>query len=62
MDGVAYISFSHHVPGLESDDLQFFELAGARGLVTVATRYFQAPHMWSDKEVDIYIYELAHRS
>lgn len=56
--GSAYITFSHHVPGLEHDDLNFFTLAEQSGLRVVSKQEFSAPHMWSAKQATIYLCEL----
>lgn len=56
--GSAIITFSHHVPGLENDDLNFFTLAEQQGLKLMEKKSFSAPHMWSDKQATIFLYEL----
>ena len=56
--GLAYITFSHHVPGLEHDDLAFFSIAEAHGFQTQYTKQFAAPHMWSDRMSTIYLHVL----
>lgn len=56
--GSAFITFSHHVPGLEHDDLNFFSLAEQQGLKTVSKQEFSAPHMWSNKLATIFLVEL----
>lgn len=58
LGGRALISFSHHFPGRESHDLNFFDIAEDFGLNIVAKSSFRAPHMWSDRVVDIHLYEL----
>lgn len=56
--GKAYVAFSNHIPGLEKDDMMFFEIASRYGLQTIDTKSFQAPHMWSDRMATIYLYTL----
>jgi EEF1A N-terminal glycine/lysine methyltransferase len=57
--GTVLITFSHHIPGLESADLKFFEKAQHTfGLSIISKREFAAPHMWSDKMVTIFLVEL----
>ena len=57
--GKIFISFSHHMPGNEEIDLNFFKLAEERGLFTVKTSCINAPYMWDpSKLVPLYVYEL----
>ena len=56
--GRALITFSHHIPGREAHDLQFFEIAESIDLRVASKSSVLAPHMWSDKSVDIFLYEL----
>lgn len=56
--GLAFITFSHHIPGLEGEDISFFEKAKLYGFVIVAQETVCAPHMWSDRIVDVFLYTL----
>ena len=60
LDGVALLSFSHHIPGLESADLNFIDLATENfGFEICSSIIRSAPHMWnSERIVEIYIYKL----
>jgi nicotinamide N-methyltransferase len=59
-NGIAFISFSHHIPGLEKEDLRFFEFAENDFHFKVkALQTVEAPHMWDElKKSNIYIYSL----
>lgn len=57
--GLAMLTFSHHVPGLETQDLKFFDDAvnsGNWALEETLTR--PVKHMWSDRMVDMHLYIL----
>lgn len=56
--GVCFISFSHHMPGLESKDLAFFEIMERKSFSVTNVSEVSVPHMWSDKCAIVYIYEL----
>lgn len=56
--GTAYLSFSHHIPGLEKNDLNFFDILCKKHFSVVSTKEVAVPHMWSDKAATVYIYEL----
>jgi predicted nicotinamide N-methyase len=56
--GMAILTFSHHVPGLEGEDLKFFEKACASGWKLIGTSETPVKHMWSDKIVPMHIYLL----
>ncbi len=56
--GTAFVTFSHHVPGCEQDDLAFFEEAAKSGLRVVHQRACSAPHMWKETDTTIHLYEL----
>lgn len=59
--GCFLLSFSHHIPGLEASDLQFFELAREVGFDVVKQTSVMSTSMWSGKPTDIFIYELLYR-
>jgi nicotinamide N-methyltransferase len=57
--GHLIVSYSHHIPGLEAADDNFFEVAKAVGFSTISTQTFSAPHMWNDQKTSlIYVCEL----
>ena len=56
--GVCFISFSHHIPGLEYKDMAFFEIMRRKSFSVICVREVAVPHMWSDKCAVVYIYEL----
>lgn len=56
--GVCFMSFSHHMPGLESKDLAFFEIMERKNFSVINVSEVAVPHMWSDKCAIVYIYEL----
>lgn len=56
--GTAYLSFSHHIPGLEKNDLNFFDLLCKKHFSVVSIKEVCVPHMWSDKAATVYIYEV----
>lgn len=51
--GLAIFTFSHHIPGLEQNDLNFFEMAKGDGFQVVSETVQEAPHMWSDRLVPL---------
>jgi predicted nicotinamide N-methyase len=53
--GIAIITFSHHIPGLEAEDLSFFDKATEKGWRVVDKVAQPVKHMWSDKTVDMFI-------
>jgi EEF1A N-terminal glycine/lysine methyltransferase len=59
--GLAFISFSHHIPGLEENDLKFFEIAREFGFDVESTHTFDVPRMWSDKIAPLFLYVLRKR-
>jgi nicotinamide N-methyltransferase len=59
--GAVFLTFSNHIPGLEDKYLEFFEVANRFGLELVSKHTFEAPHMWSDKMTEVFLYELTHR-
>lgn len=56
--GVCLMSFSHHIPGLESKDLAFFKIMERNNFSVINVHEVAVPHMWSDKCAVVYIYEL----
>ena len=56
--GVCLMSFSHHIPGLESNDLAFFKIMERNNFFVINVHEVAVPHMWSDKGAVVYIYEL----
>jgi predicted nicotinamide N-methyase len=59
LGGLAYVGFSHHHPGREEIDLQFFEIAKSQGWVVQATHTLQVSDQWNvEKKNQFYIYEL----
>lgn len=58
LGGTVYLSFSHHIPGNESVDLNFFKIIKKFNIKIIDIKEVIAPHMWSDRKVIIYIYEL----
>lgn len=56
--GTAHISFSHHIPGLENDDLSFFDILKSRNFTVKRTTEIIVPHMWSDRSAVVYIYDV----
>ena len=56
--GMCFMSFSHHIPGLESKDLAFFEIMERKSFSVINVREVAVPHMWSDKCAIVYIYKL----
>ena len=57
--GLALVSFSHHVPGLEQRDLGFFALAEESGFRAVHVEDVPARHMWNEStSVSMHIYRL----
>jgi nicotinamide N-methyltransferase len=57
--GKIIMSFSHHIPGLESCDLGFFDLCESSGFFKITHRHTVATkHMWSDRKVDMYIFSM----
>ena len=56
----AFVSFAHHVPGHEHNDLSFFSKAKAlHGFQVTYLETFPAPHVvHADKLVDQYLYRL----
>jgi EEF1A N-terminal glycine/lysine methyltransferase len=56
--GTAYLSFSHHIPGLENNDLSFFEILKRRNFTVTRTTEIIVPHMWSDRSAVVYIYDV----
>lgn len=56
--GTAYLSFSHHIPGLENNDLSFFDILKQRKFIITRTTNIIVPHMWSERSAVVYIYDL----
>jgi len=56
--GTLLVTFSHHVPGVEDCDLNFFTLAEQVGFKVINRQSVKAPHMWQEKEATIFLYEL----
>lgn len=56
--GTVFLSFSHHIPGLEHQDLSFFEIIKNNGFSVTDVREVIVPHMWSNKSAVLYVYEL----
>ena len=57
--GIAILSYSHHIPGVELKDDAFFEIALAQGFEVHRKIAVQGKHMWkTDQHVDIFIVEL----
>eukprot|EP00596_Hydrurales_sp_CCMP1899_P005765 CAMPEP_0119045834 /NCGR_PEP_ID=MMETSP1177-20130426/42807_1 /TAXON_ID=2985 /ORGANISM="Ochromonas sp, Strain CCMP1899" /LENGTH=218 /DNA_ID=CAMNT_0007018217 /DNA_START=237 /DNA_END=890 /DNA_ORIENTATION=+ len=44
--GTVYLSFSHHIPGNEAQDLNFFEIMKKFHIQVVDIKEVIAPHMW----------------
>lgn len=61
--GKAIVTFSHHIPGLEMADLNFFVLATEQfGFDVLTKASCLAPHMWSEgKQVTMFTYTLMRR-
>ena len=57
-DGSFILSYSHHIPGMEPADDAFFAEAARHGFRVANRRVVLSKHMWSEKEVEIYIVEL----
>lgn len=57
-NGTFILSYSHHIPGIESADDAFFAEAVRHGFAVANRRTVLSKHMWSEKEVEIYIVEL----
>lgn len=57
-DGKLLVTFSHHIAGVEQQDLNFFELAKEFGFATVSKEEFVAPKMWQDANTTIYLHLL----
>lgn len=57
-EGFLIVTFSHHIPGLEADDLSFFDKAASFGFRPISAQSFPTKHMWSDKTVDMYLHIL----
>ena len=55
IDGHVYLSYSHHVPGLEQNDDEFFVIAERYHLILLSKQEVIVKHMWSDKQVPSYI-------
>lgn len=56
--GTVHMSFSHHIPGLESVDLSFFEIMKSKNFIVVNIKAVAVQHMWNDGSATVYIYEL----
>ena len=57
--GTAIVAFSHHIPGLELQDLGFFAMAEELGFEEIFAEETVAPHMWKAADnVTIYIRHL----
>lgn len=57
--GRVLVAFSHHIPNMEMEDLHFFTRAvETYGFVVSNKTTYKAPHLWSDKEIDLFVYEL----
>jgi EEF1A N-terminal glycine/lysine methyltransferase len=56
--GTAHLSFSHHIPGLENNDLSFFDVLKRRNFTVTRTTEITVPHMWSDRSAVLYIYDV----
>lgn len=55
--GIVIMTFSHHIPCLEANDLAFFDLAEGTGNFRVTSKKtVNSKHMWSEKIVDMHIY------
>mmetsp|Transcript_13569 Transcript_13569/g.20365 ORF Transcript_13569/g.20365 Transcript_13569/m.20365 type:complete len:263 (+) Transcript_13569:46-834(+) len=55
--GIAILTFSHHIPGIESGDLLFFTKATSFGFRVTHISSTKQPDMWTDgREVDMFIY------
>ena len=57
-DGTFILSYSHHIPVMEPADDAFFAEAARLGFRVANRRVVLSKHMWSEKEVEIYIVEL----
>lgn len=54
--GKLILAYSHHVPGLEREDDEFFNIAASVGFRIDQREAFAAPHMWNEaKIVQIYL-------
>lgn len=47
--GSLFITYSHHVPGLEAEDDHFIELALGAGFTIERREEIEAPHMWNEQ-------------
>lgn len=47
--GKLILTYSHHIPGLEHEDDEFFNIAVSEGFQIDHKETFIAPHMWNDK-------------
>ena len=56
--GTLFLSFSHHIPGLEKNDLAFFDIIVKKSFSVVSIKPISVKHMWSEKLATVYIYEL----
>ena len=57
--GRVLVAFSHHVPNKEAEDLRFFTRAvDTHGFIITNSVTYKAPHLWSDREIDLFVYEL----
>jgi EEF1A N-terminal glycine/lysine methyltransferase len=55
LNGHLILTFSHHIPGMESDDLHFFEVAESLGLVKVHSQEFSVDSQWSDRKKSLFL-------
>lgn len=55
ISGELWITYSHHIHGLEEDDNQFLVLCQSNGLILYEQQCIQGQHMWSDQLKDIYL-------
>lgn len=59
--GHIIVTYSHHIPGMEKDDDNFFELAYDMGFTMTNKEILDAPHMWVENRLSkIYICELTY--
>eukprot|EP00744_Colponema_vietnamica_P012271 GILI01017237.1.p1 GENE.GILI01017237.1~~GILI01017237.1.p1 ORF type:complete len:281 (+),score=29.83 GILI01017237.1:101-943(+) len=54
--GIALVSFCHHIPGLEAQDLAFFELAKEAQFSVEFIETQQQKHVFRDCSVPVYLY------
>lgn len=51
--GKLFMTYSHHIPGLEAQDASFVAAAIASGFAVESREEVEAPHMWSEGKTSI---------